>query len=148
MRLPNGRSLLGSLNREKSLMVLRMGFWVCARPVTDALGSTGAQFAKTLNSASALVASVIAATGSAFRLARCLMLPPQCKRWHMLSGILADLAEDGLWDLVFEAPRMFTMGAGGYSSVDLSEGRFAAYGLAAAAMLLGLGRRRWWACCS
>jgi len=62
----------------------------------------------------------------------------------MLSGILAGLAAGALWGLVFVAPRMLTMGAGGYSSVDLTAGRFAVYGLVAAAvMLLGLGRRRW-----
>lgn len=38
---------------------------------------------------------------------------------------------------------MLSMGEGGYSSVDLTAGRFAVYGVAAAlAMLLGLGRRR------
>jgi drug/metabolite transporter (DMT)-like permease len=61
----------------------------------------------------------------------------------MLTGILAGLAAGALWGLVFVAPRMLTMGAGGYSSVDLTAGRFAVYGLVAAAvMLLGLGRRR------
>lgn len=62
----------------------------------------------------------------------------------MLSGILAGLAAGALWGLVFVAPRMLTMGADGYSSVDLTAGRFAVYGLVAAGvMLLGLGRRRW-----
>ena len=62
----------------------------------------------------------------------------------MLSGILAGLAAGALWGLVFVAPRMIPMGAGGYASVDLAAGRFAVYGLVAAAvMLLGLGRRRW-----
>ena len=62
----------------------------------------------------------------------------------MLTGILAGLGAGALWGLVFVAPRMLTMGAGGYSSVDLTAGRFAVYGLVAAGvMLLGLGRRRW-----
>ncbi len=62
----------------------------------------------------------------------------------MLSGVLAGLLAGALWGLVFVAPRMLAMGTGGYSSVDLTAGRFAVYGAAAAAvMLLGLGRRRW-----
>ena len=62
----------------------------------------------------------------------------------MLSGILAGLAAGALWGWVFVAPRMLTIGPGGYSSVDLTAGRFAVYGLVAAVvMLLGLGRRRW-----
>ena len=62
---------------------------------------------------------------------------------RMLTGILAGLAAGALWGLVFVAPRMLAMGAGGYSSVDLTAGRFAVYGLVAASvMLLGLGRRR------
>ena len=62
----------------------------------------------------------------------------------MLTGILAGLAAGALWGLVFVAPRMLSMGAGGYSSVDLTSGRFAVYGLVAVlGMLLGLGRRRW-----
>ena len=61
----------------------------------------------------------------------------------MLTGIFAGLAAGALWGLVFVAPRMLSMGEGGYSSVDLSAGRFAVYGLVAAlAMLLGMGRRR------
>ncbi len=57
----------------------------------------------------------------------------------MLTGIAAGLAAGALWGLVFVAPRM----VGGYSSVDLSAGRFVAYGaVAAAVMLLGLGSRR------
>lgn len=61
----------------------------------------------------------------------------------MLTGILAGLAAGALWGLVFVAPRMLTMGAGGYSSVDLTAGRFAVYGVVAAAvMLLGLRSRR------
>ncbi|SFC12350.1 EamA-like transporter family protein [Polaromonas sp. OV174] len=62
----------------------------------------------------------------------------------MLTGIVAGLAAGALWGLVFVAPRMLTMGEGGYASVDLTAGRFAVYGLVAAAvMLLGLpGFRR------
>ena len=59
----------------------------------------------------------------------------------MLTGVLAGLAAGALWGLVFVAPRMVA----GYSSVDLAAGRFAAYGvLAAAVMLLSLlaGKRR------
>lgn len=62
----------------------------------------------------------------------------------MLTGIFAGLAAGALWGLVFVAPRMLSMGVGGYSSVDLTSGRFAVYGLVAAlVMLSGLGRRRW-----
>lgn len=58
----------------------------------------------------------------------------ECAFDSMLSGILAGLAAGALWGLVFVAPRMVA----GYSSVDLTAGRFIAYGvLAAAAMLLG-----------
>jgi drug/metabolite transporter (DMT)-like permease len=61
----------------------------------------------------------------------------------MLTGILAGLAAGALWGLVFVAPRMLEMGAGGYSSIDLTAGRFAVYGvLAAAVMLVGLRSRR------
>jgi len=61
----------------------------------------------------------------------------------MLTGILAGLAAGALWGLVFVAPRMLEMGAGGYSSIDLTAGRFAVYGvLAAAVMLAGLRSRR------
>ena len=62
----------------------------------------------------------------------------------VLTGILAGLAAGALWGLVFVAPRMLPMGAGGYSSVDLTAGRFAVYGVVAAVvMLLGLpGFRR------
>jgi len=57
----------------------------------------------------------------------------------VLRGILAGLAAGALWGLVFVAPRM----AAGYSSVDLTAGRFAAYGLVASAvMLVGLRTRR------
>lgn len=61
----------------------------------------------------------------------------------MLTGILAGLAAGALWGLVFVAPRMVDMGAGGFSSVDLTAGRFAVYGLVAAlAMLAGWRSRR------
>jgi drug/metabolite transporter (DMT)-like permease len=61
----------------------------------------------------------------------------------MLTGILAGLAAGALWGLVFVAPRMLDMGAGGYSSIDLTAGRFAVYGvMAAAVMLVGLRTRR------
>lgn len=57
----------------------------------------------------------------------------------MLTGILAGLAAGALWGLVFVAPRMVP----GYSSVDLTAGRFAAYGVVAAAvMLVGMRSRR------
>ena len=54
----------------------------------------------------------------------------------MLSGVLAGLAAGALWGLVFVAPRMLPMGGGGYSSVDLTAGRFAVYGFVAAAVML------------
>jgi drug/metabolite transporter (DMT)-like permease len=61
----------------------------------------------------------------------------------MLTGILAGLAAGALWGLVFVAPRMLSMGDGGYSSIDLSAGRFAVYGaLAALVMLAGVRTRR------
>ena len=50
----------------------------------------------------------------------------------MLTGVLAGLAAGALWGLVFVAPRM----APGYSSVDLTAGRFAAFGLMAVAVML------------
>lgn len=57
----------------------------------------------------------------------------------MLRGVLAGLAAGALWGLVFVAPRMSV----GYSSVDLTAGRFIAYGLVAAAvMLAGIRTRR------
>lgn len=57
----------------------------------------------------------------------------------MLAGILAGLAAGALWGLVFVAPRMVQ----GFSSVDLTAGRFVSYGLVSfAAMLLGLRTRR------
>jgi hypothetical protein len=62
---------------------------------------------------------------------------------ELLTGVLAGLAAGALWGLVFVAPRMLDMGAGGYSSVDLTAGRFAVYGVVAAAvMLLGFRHRR------
>lgn len=52
---------------------------------------------------------------------------------------MAGVAAGALWGLVFVAPRMVP----GFSSVDLTAGRFAAYGLmAGAVMLLGLRSRR------
>lgn len=55
----------------------------------------------------------------------------------MFRGILAGLAAGALWGLVFVAPRMVH----GYSGVDITAGRFLAYGLVAvAAMLLARGR--------
>ena len=57
----------------------------------------------------------------------------------MFAGILAGLAAGALWGLVFVAPRM----AAGFSSVDLTAGRFVAYGaVAAVVMLLSRGRPR------
>jgi drug/metabolite transporter (DMT)-like permease len=56
----------------------------------------------------------------------------------VLRGILAGLAAGALWGLVFVAPRMVA----GYSPVDLTAGRFVAYGLVAfAVMLLGARTR-------
>ncbi len=61
----------------------------------------------------------------------------------MLTGVLAGLAAGALWGLVFVAPRMVEMGTGGYSSIDLTAGRFAVYGvLAALVMLIGMRSRR------
>jgi len=58
----------------------------------------------------------------------------------VLTGILAGLAAGALWGLVFVAPRMVPA----HSSVDLTAGRFAAYGLVAlAAMAWARGRGRW-----
>jgi drug/metabolite transporter (DMT)-like permease len=56
----------------------------------------------------------------------------------VLTGILAGLAAGALWGLVFVAPRM--VGAG-FSSVDLTAGRFVAYGLVAVAMMLAARKR-------
>jgi drug/metabolite transporter (DMT)-like permease len=57
----------------------------------------------------------------------------------MIRGIVAGLAAGALWGLVFVAPRMVP----GFSPVDLTAGRFIAYGLVAlAVMLLGARTRR------
>jgi drug/metabolite transporter (DMT)-like permease len=57
----------------------------------------------------------------------------------VLRGILAGLAAGALWGLVFVAPRMVT----GFSGVDITAGRFVAYGaVAVAVMLFGLRTRR------
>jgi drug/metabolite transporter (DMT)-like permease len=56
----------------------------------------------------------------------------------VLSGILAGLAAGALWGIVFVAPRMVS----GYSSVDLTAGRFVAYGLVAVGVMLGARTRR------
>lgn len=57
----------------------------------------------------------------------------------MLTGILAGLAAGALWGLVFVAPRMVP----GYSSVDLTAGRFVAFGLMAVlVMCFGMRVRR------
>lgn len=48
----------------------------------------------------------------------------------MLTGVFAGLAAGALWGLVFVAPRMVT----GFGSVDLTAGRFVAYGAVAAAV--------------
>ncbi len=60
----------------------------------------------------------------------------------MLTGILAGLAAGALWGLVFVSPRMLPMGPGGYSSIDLTAGRFGVYGLAAALVMLAGWRHR------
>jgi drug/metabolite transporter (DMT)-like permease len=54
----------------------------------------------------------------------------------MLTGVLAGLAAGALWGLVFVAPRMVQ----GFSSVDLTAGRFIAYGLVAAAVCAWMRR--------
>jgi drug/metabolite transporter (DMT)-like permease len=57
----------------------------------------------------------------------------------MLTGIAAGLAAGALWGLVFVAPRMVS----GYSSVDLTAGRYAAFGAVSfAVMLLTLRTRK------
>lgn len=57
----------------------------------------------------------------------------------MLTGVLAGLAAGALWGVVFVAPRMVP----GFSSVDLTAGRFLAYGVVAAlVMLIGIRTRR------
>jgi drug/metabolite transporter (DMT)-like permease len=60
----------------------------------------------------------------------------------MLTGIFAGLAAGALWGLVFVAPRMLPMGTGGYSSIDLTAGRFAVYGAVAALVMLAGWRYR------
>lgn len=60
----------------------------------------------------------------------------------MLTGILAGLAAGALWGLVFVAPRMLDMGVGGYSSIDLTAGRFAVYGVVAVLVMLAGWRTR------
>jgi drug/metabolite transporter (DMT)-like permease len=60
----------------------------------------------------------------------------------MLTGILAGLAAGALWGLVFVAPRMLDMGVGGYSSIDLTAGRFAMYGVVASLVMLAGWRSR------
>ncbi|RZJ03355.1 MAG: DMT family transporter [Haliea sp.] len=60
----------------------------------------------------------------------------------VLTGILAGLAAGALWGLVFVAPRMLDMGEGGYSSLDLTAGRFVAYGAVAALVMAASLRRR------
>ena len=58
----------------------------------------------------------------------------------MLTGVLAGLGAGALWGLVFVMPRML----GAYSGVDLTAGRFVAYGLLAGLMMVsGLTVRRW-----
>jgi drug/metabolite transporter (DMT)-like permease len=56
----------------------------------------------------------------------------------MLTGVLAGLGAGALWGLVFVAPRMVH----GYSSVDLTAGRFVAYGLVSLAVCAAM-RRPW-----
>lgn len=56
----------------------------------------------------------------------------------MLTGVMAGLGAGALWGLIFVMPRML----GDYSGVDLTAGRFVAYGvLAACVMALGWRRR-------
>jgi drug/metabolite transporter (DMT)-like permease len=57
----------------------------------------------------------------------------------VLTGILAGLAAGALWGLVFVAPRMVQ----GFSSVDLTAGRFGVFGLMAVlVMFFGMRTRR------
>jgi drug/metabolite transporter (DMT)-like permease len=56
----------------------------------------------------------------------------------VLTGVLAGLAAGALWGLVFVAPRI----AGGFGAVDLTAGRFVAYGLVALAVMLFAMRGR------
>ena len=56
----------------------------------------------------------------------------------MLTGVMAGLGAGALWGLIFVMPRML----GDYSGVDMTAGRFVAYGvLAACVMALGWRRR-------
>lgn len=55
-----------------------------------------------------------------------------------LAGVAAGLGAGALWGLVFVAPRMVQ----GYSAVDLTAGRFLAYGAVAALLMLWSLRRR------
>ena len=56
----------------------------------------------------------------------------------MLTGVLAGLGAGAMWGLIFVMPRML----GDYSGVDMTAGRFVAYGvLAACVMALGWRRR-------
>ncbi|KQT13587.1 DMT family transporter [Ramlibacter sp. Leaf400] len=55
-----------------------------------------------------------------------------------LAGVAAGLGAGALWGLVFVAPRMVH----GYSAVDLTAGRFLAYGAVAALLMLWSLRRR------
>jgi drug/metabolite transporter (DMT)-like permease len=56
----------------------------------------------------------------------------------VFGGVLAGLAAGALWGLVFVSPRMVR----GFSPVDLTAGRFLAYGAVAAAVLLWRARSR------
>jgi drug/metabolite transporter (DMT)-like permease len=56
----------------------------------------------------------------------------------MLTGVLAGLAAGALWGLVFVAPRMVD----GFNAVDLTAGRFVAYGIVSALVCV-LARRPW-----
>jgi drug/metabolite transporter (DMT)-like permease len=56
----------------------------------------------------------------------------------MFAGVAAGLGAGALWGLVFVSPRMVR----GYSAVDLTAGRFLAYGAVAAVLMLWSLRRR------
>jgi drug/metabolite transporter (DMT)-like permease len=56
----------------------------------------------------------------------------------MLTGVLAGLGAGALWGLIFVMPRML----GDYSGVDLTAGRFVAYGVLAACVMALVWRRR------
>lgn len=58
----------------------------------------------------------------------------------MLTGVLAGLGAGALWGLVFVMPRMVE----GFAAVDLVAGRFAAYGVLSAAIMLLSWRSRHW----